>query len=182
MKLGEKGFTFIELIIAVSIMFVVIGAASAAMLQVFRGTERNNDHLTAVRQVQNAGYWISRDAQMAQSMTTDDLTPPNFLILNWTEWDTEDDPIYHSATYFFVDLADNIGKLKRSHWSSVGACEQTLVAGYIYCDPADIDNTSKASYQKPVLTVQITALIKESLETREYKIKHRPNLQQVVPQ
>ena len=49
------------------------------------------------------------------------------------------------------------------------------VAQYIYYDPNDTDST-KASYQNPVLTVQLTALFEETLETREYKIKHRPNL------
>ena len=175
MKHGERGFTYIELIIAITIMVLASGAAAMATFQVFKGTERNNNYMTAVRQVQNAGYWISHDAQMAQSVTTDNLTLSDFLILSWTEWDAAGDPVYHSARYFFEDPTDGIGKLKRSHWSSAGANEQTLVAEYIYYDPNDIDDTSKASYQSPVLTVQLTALFEETLETREYKIKHRTN-------
>jgi len=176
MKQGEKGFTIIELVVAFTIMALVGSAAAATTFQVFRGTGRNNDHMTAVRQVQNAGYWISRDAQMAQSVTADNLTLPDFLVLGWTEWDEAGDPIYHSVTYFFEDLIDGIGKLKRSHWSSAGANEQTLLAKYIYYDSDDPDNTSKASYQSPVLTVQLTSLFEEARETREYRIKHRPNL------
>ena len=176
MKPGEKGYTLIELLVAITIMAVASGAAGAAIFQVLRNTERNNDHMTVVSQVQNAGYWISRDAQMAQSVTADNLTLPDFLILSWTEWDDAGDPIYHSATYSFEELTDGIGKLKRSHWSSAGASEQTLVAQHIYYDPSDTDNTTKASYQGPVLTVQLTALFEETLESREYKIKHRPNL------
>ncbi len=173
MKLSEKGFALVELVIAVAITVVISGAAGAAIFQVFRGTERNNDHLTVVRQVQNAGYWISRDAQMAETATTDNLMPPYFLILSWTEWDDAGDPISHSATYSFEDLTNGIGKLKRSHQSSAGASEQTLVAEYIYYDPDDVDGTSKASYESPVLTVQLTALFEETLETREYRIKNR---------
>ena len=176
MKLGEKGFTLIELVLALAIIALISGAVGATIFQVYRGTEHNNDHLTMVRQVQQAGYWISRDAQMAQSVTTDNLTSPDFLILNWTEWDEEGDPIYHSATYFFEGLTDGIGTLKRHHWSSAGADEYTLVAEYIYYDPDDVDNTSQASYQSPVLTVQLSSLFEENLETREYRIKHRPNL------
>jgi len=71
------------------------------------------------------------------------------------------------------ELTDGIGKLKRNHWSSAGADAQTLVAEYIYYDPSDVDNTSKVSYQEPVLTAQLTALYEENLETREYRIKHR---------
>ena len=173
MKHGEKGYTLIELIIAITIMVLVSGAAGAVIFQILRNIERNNDHITAVRQVQNAGYWISRDAQMAQDVTTDNLTLPDFLILSWTEWDDTGDPIYHSATYSFEELTGGIAKLKRGHWSSAGANEQTLIAEYIYYDPNDVDVTSKASYESPLLTVQLTALFEEILETREYKIKHR---------
>ena len=175
MKLNEKGFTLIELLIAITIMVLAIGAAGGAIFQIFRGMESNNDHMTAVRQVQNAGYWISRDAQMAQTVTTDGLTLPDFLVVNWTEWDDAGDPIYHSATYFFEDLTDGIGTLMREHWSSAGASEETLIAQYIYYDPG-VDNTSNASYLSPVLTVQLTALFEKTRETKEYQITHRPNL------
>lgn len=176
MRNGEKGYTFIELIIAITIMVLVSGAASIAIFQIMKGTERNNTHINAVRQVQTAGYWIGRDARMAQSVNTDNLTPPNFIAFNWTEWDAENEEIYHTATYFFEDLTDGIGMLKRTHWSSAGANEQTLIATHIYYAPADPDDTSKASYQAPVLTLQLTSLVEDAMEVREYRIKHRPNI------
>ncbi len=175
MKLGEKGFTYIELIVALAILTLIGSATATATFQVLRVTERNNDHMTVVRQAQNAGYWLSRDAQMAQSVTADGLTSPDFLVLNWTERDYVDDPTYHSVTYFFEGLTDGVGKLKRSHWSSTGINEQTLVAKYIYYDPDDPDNTSKASYQSPVLNLQLTSLFEKARETREYRINLRPN-------
>ena len=99
MKPGEKGYTYVELLIAITVMALASLAAGAAIFQVFKNTERNNDRITVVCQVQNAGYWISRDAQMALSVsTTDNLSPPDFLGVNWTEWDDAGDPIYHSVT------------------------------------------------------------------------------------
>ena len=176
MKRAEKGFTLLELVVAAAIITLASGAAGIATFQVFKGTERNNNYMTVVRQVQNAGYWISRDTQMAQSVTADNLTLPDFLVLGWTEWDEAGEPTYHSVTYFFEDLTDGTGKLKRSHWSSAGANEQTLLAEYIYYDSDDPDNTSKASYQSPVLTVQLTSLLEGASETREYRINRRSNL------
>jgi len=82
MKHGEKGFTFIELVVALAIIVLASGAAAIATFQVFKGTERNNDYLTVVRQVQNASYWISRDTQTAQTVTADNLAAPNFLIFS----------------------------------------------------------------------------------------------------
>jgi len=177
MKQGENGYTLIELMVAITIMVLAISAAGAAIYQITRNIGRNNDRITAVQQVHNAGYWISRDAQMADTVSIDDLILPDFLILRWTVWDEAGDPVYHSARYFFADLTDGIGKLERNHWSSAGANEQTLIAEYIYCDPADTDDTSKAGYQDSLLTVQLTALFEDILESREYRIKHRPTLE-----
>ncbi|MEE9398818.1 MAG: type II secretion system protein [Dehalococcoidales bacterium] len=176
MKHGEKGFTYIELIVSLAIIFLISGAATAGTFQVLKTTERNNAYVTVVRQVQNAGYWINHDAQMAQNVSADNLTSPDFVIMNWTEWDDAGTATYHSATYYFENLTDGTGTLKRNHWSSAGANEQSLIAENIYYDPNDVNVTSKASYQTPLLIVQLTALFEEAIETREYRIKHRPNL------
>ncbi len=176
MRNGEKGYTLLELIIATTIIVLVSGAASIAIFQIMKGTETNNTHMNAVRQVQTAGYWISRDARMAQSVSTDNLTPPDFLVFTWSEWNELDEKIYHTANYSFADLSGDTGKLKRTHWSSAGANEQTLIATHIYYAPADPDDTTKASYQAPVLTLQLTSLVKDAMETREYRINNRPNI------
>jgi len=130
--------------------------------------------MTAVRQVQNAGYWISRDALMAES-TDNVTTPPDFLILNWTEWDYDEDSIYHRVTYSFEDMPSGLKKLKRTHEINGEVSAQTLVAEYIYYNPDNPDNTTKASYESSVLTVQIAAAIGEANEIKEYRVWHRPN-------
>ena len=175
MRQGENGFTITETVVAIALISVIGLAASMTTFQTLNVTKRNNNHLTAVRQVQNAGYWISRDAQMAESIVTDNLSPNDFIIINWTERDYEDDDVYHSATYFFEGLADGIGILKRNHWSSLGANEDTLVAEYISYDPNDPLNTSNISYQRPELTVKLTALVEDAGETREYRSSRRTN-------
>jgi len=176
MRRSEKGYTLIELVVAVAIIVLVSGAAFITIFQVLKGTEKNNSHMDAVRQVQNAGYWISRDAGMAQSIETDNLTPPDFIVFSWTEWDSDDDEIYHSATYSIEDMINGTGTLKRSHWSTAGANEQTFIAQHIYYTPSDPDNTSKANYQPPVLTLKLASLVNEAREMREYRIKRRPNI------
>jgi len=174
MKPGEKGFTIIELIIALSIMVLASGAAGAAIFQIFGNTERNSNYMTVSSQVQNAGYWISRDAQMALTINTDNLTSPVFLEINWTEDAAGENPIYHSANYTIEDITDNIGILKRKHITSAGLNEETLVAKYIYYDPLDTDNSTQASYSGSLLTVQLTSMLENGLEIREYQIKRRP--------
>ncbi|MFH1031957.1 MAG: type II secretion system protein [Chloroflexota bacterium] len=174
MKSAQKGFTLVELIIAVSIMALTSTAAGAAIFQVMRNIDINNDYVVVVNQVENAGYWISRDAQMATNISTDNLTPPYFLVIDWAEWDAAGDPTYHSASYFFEGLANGVGRLKRTH-SGGGANQTTLVATYIYYNPGD-NITSSASYISPLLTLKLTSRLEKATETKEYKINQRINL------
>lgn len=177
-KGDQRGFTLIELLLAIAIAALITGAATMAMFQVINITKSSNDHLTVIGQVQNAGYWISCDALMAENVIVDDdPQTAGFLFILWTEWDEggKKFSIYHLVTYSFEDVAGEIAKIKRTHWSSAGTDEQTLVAEYIYYNPDDPDNTTKASYQSPVLTMRIAASLGEAEETKEYRIYRRPN-------
>lgn len=178
MKPNERGYSLIELLIGITITVLASGAAGGAIFQILKNTERNSDHMTVVRQVQNAGYWISHDAQMALSVTTtDNLTLPDFLALSWTTWNgTSGNPVYHSTNYTFENLTNGTGTLKRNYQNSDGADQTMLVAQYIYYESSDTANTSNVSYQSPVLTLKITSVFEGMMETREYRIKRRTNL------
>jgi len=176
MKRGERGFTLIELLLVIGLVGLISGAASVTTIQVLTVTKSSNDHTIAIRQVQNAGHWISNDALMAENVVVDDdpLTA-EFLILTWTEWGYDEDSTYHTVTYFFEDLSDGIGTLKRTHWSSAGTNEQTLIAEHIYYTPDVPENTdTEAAYTTPVLTLQVVASLGEATEIREYTTWRRP--------
>ena len=179
MKRGERGFTFIELLVVMAIVALIAGAATMSIFQVINVTRSTNDHMTVIRQAQNAGYWISRDALMAEHMIVgDDPETTFFLKLTWTEWGFGEDSIYHSVTYSLQDLSGGIGKLVRQYliYDDLGVeigNTTTFVAEYIYYTD-DLENTM-VEYTNLVLTAQITALFGEATETKEYKIWPRPN-------
>lgn len=177
MKKKEIGYTLIELLIAVSIMALASVAASTAIYQVFGGTEDNNNRMTALHQVQNAGYWISRDAQMAISVntTTDKLAFPGFLYLGWTEWDDAGIPTYHSINYSLENGFDNLYSLKRTHSISGGSTKEVMVADYIFYQPG-VEYSSNSSYNNPNILVNITSIFDDTRESREYRIKRRAGL------
>ncbi len=177
MKRSERGFTLIELLVVMAIVALIAGAATMSIFQVINVTRSTNDHMTAIRQAQNAGYWISRDALKAEHMIIGDDPEATFLNLTWTEWGFGGGSIYHSVTYS-LDLSGGIGELERQHliYDDEGVeigNTTTFVAEYIYYTD-DLENTMVA-YTDLVLTARITALFGEATETKEYKIWPRPN-------
>ena len=177
MKRFEKGFTIVELSIGLALIGLIGSGAVATIFQLLSGTERSSNQTMVSSQVQNAGYWFSKDAEIAESITVDNLDPNNFIVMHWTERDYAGGggDIEHSATYSFANLSDSVGRIKRLHWSSGGANEQSIVAQYIYYNQSDSDNTTKASYEARVLTVQVTSRLGEAEETKEYRVTRRPN-------
>lgn len=177
MKRCERGFTLIELLVVIALIALLSSGAGVAVVQSITVTKSSNDHMTVIRQVQNAGYWISRDALMAENVIVDNLTPPSFLIITWTEWVYDGDSVYHSVTYSFQDPPDGIGKLLKRQYVIYDADggeignTMTLVAEYIDSNPG----ATEASYTSPVLTVQITSSLGEANHTKGYTVWRRPN-------
>ncbi|MBL7208561.1 MAG: type II secretion system protein [Dehalococcoidia bacterium] len=69
LKGKQNGFTLVELLVAVAILGAIGGALSTAITYIIRGSDRTKDQAVILQQVQNAGYWISRDVQMAVDVT-----------------------------------------------------------------------------------------------------------------
>lgn len=119
---NQKGFTLIELIVAIAITALIIGVIVMSIFQVFIVNALSSNHMLAVRQVQNAGYWINHDVQMAQSVATDDGATGFPFDVIWEEWDGT----LNKVTYTLED-----GELKRKHWVNGGGPSEIVVAQYI---------------------------------------------------
>jgi prepilin-type N-terminal cleavage/methylation domain-containing protein len=169
----QLGFTLVELMIAIAVSGVITGAITTTVYQVVTGNFRTNNHMTAVRQVQEAGYWVSHDALMAQSVelageSVDDPDGTRFpFTLTWTEWDTND---VHHVVY---SLDGN--ELQRIH-SINGTTEASIIiAEFIDPEPAK----TSCDWDGGVLTFTVTATVgagsaQEQSETRVYEVKPRP--------
>ncbi len=154
----SKGLTFIELLIALSIGSLVIGISAITTNQLFWLGSRNQDHMKAVCQVQNAGYWISRDGVMAQTITLG--KPSGFpLSFSWTNWDT-------NQTITVTYILDN--NILIRHQAKGNDVVTTTVARYITSAWAEFPFQNKK-----LLTVTITAQVGTQTETRIYKITPR---------
>jgi len=168
MKQGEEGFTLIEVVMVTAIIALIAGAATMVTFQLVRGTERSNDHMTAVNQVQNAGYWISRDAQMAKNVTAG-LTLPDFLILSWVEEESGE----HQVTYKLEAMpSSELKKLQRHLSINEGPDTATFVAQYIDPEKTSCNFTDN----KLILTVTAAGGSgSPKSETRIYEVTPRQN-------
>jgi prepilin-type N-terminal cleavage/methylation domain-containing protein len=158
---GQSGMTMIELVMALAVTAIIGTAVTAAVAQVFDTNVRSSNHMVAVRQVQNAGYWFSRDAQMAQSVDTS--VSGKLVRLQWTDFENT----LHTADYTLVDGASGLKDLERDIDGDV------VVVGQ-FIDP---DETSVV-FAGGKLALTVTASVgnndTQGNETRIYEIKPRP--------
>jgi prepilin-type N-terminal cleavage/methylation domain-containing protein len=125
----QRGFTLLEMLLALLIVGIIAGGITAAIFQVVMSSARTNNHMTAVRQVESAGYWVSHDVQMAGNVTLARDADGFPLSLSWIE--SLGPPKVFAYTTYTIEGSD----LKRQQ--VVGSqTTTTTVARFIVLDPA----------------------------------------------
>ncbi len=173
----QRGFTLVELIIAIAITGIITVGLVMTIFQLFGGHAQSSGEMTVIRQVQNAGYYISRDAQMAQEVSVDnDPGTPELVTLTWYEYegDPETPERYgngHQVVYTLVG-----DELKRDYYFKLLGTEDwefrytTFIAKYI--------ETIGCQFDGEKLALTVTAYIggwKPQSETRIYETMPRPD-------
>lgn len=160
---NERGLALIEIIVAVAISGLLLAGASGALIQVLE-SRRNSEHMTALRQVQSAGYWISRDALQAQWVETSGSG-----CLLYLERIGIDDNLCHEVCYSFQAMVSGLKELKRQEFVGGNPTTSMIVARYI--DPSrtrfNWNSTNK------MLFCTIAATVNGQTETRRYDVRPR---------
>jgi len=167
----QRGFSLTELMLAFLIAGIITAGITITIFSVVSGNIRTSNHMTAVRQAQNAGYWVSHDAQMAQpqKVVASGALP---FTLKWTDWAGDD----HEVVYTFVDMSGSgLKNLQRSYTINGGTAETSIIAQFIDPDPA----MTGCDFTDGKLTFRVTATVGagsryEQSETRIYEIVPRP--------
>jgi prepilin-type N-terminal cleavage/methylation domain-containing protein len=164
---GERGLTLVELLIVIAIAGVVTAAITGALFQVFTLSTRTSNRMTAVRQVQQAGFWVSPDVMMAQNVTT--VPSSGFpLTLTWKDEGGTGDS--HNVTYTLENMSGGLKKLQRAHYinSNPNPDSTTIVAEYISGTSCAWDSNKRK------FTFSVTATVGEESQTRTYEVEPRP--------
>ena len=99
----QKGFTLIEIMVAMAIGGVLMAGILVSIFHVAWDSIRTNDQVVALTDINFATLWLKKDLQMAQStsLTDGDPVPQSSVTLDWTDytgWAT-DETRDHSSTY-----------------------------------------------------------------------------------
>jgi len=171
LRKGQRGFTLIELLIAVALAGIIAVALTAITFQVFSFSARASNQMTAIRQVQQAGFWVSPDVMMADPSQIHANEDGNFLVLRWTTYDGT----VHEVHYVLETVpSTGVAMLMREHYTgpdfdSLSLDSVTAVAEYIDPDPA-------ATSFLPALNAfdfTVTANVGGQTETRTYEVQPR---------
>lgn len=115
MHKDQRGFTLLELLITIALTAVITTAVTMAISQVFTGSTRSSNHMILVREVQEAGYWVSLYTYMANDMEITSCS--GFpLALHWIDFEeNEEHDIVFSldssglrGSYYVDDVLDPV--------------------------------------------------------------------------
>ena len=167
---NQRGFTLIELIVALAITALIIGGVVMGVFHIFNINALSSNHMKAVRQVQNAGYWINHDVLMAQSVAPALADPDGFPL--YASWENSWETTLHEVTYTLMSNGD----LKRSYRLNGGDPSEIVVAQFINVDSLLTKCEFSVSGGKFVLKVTATvgSWPQPEVETRVYEIIPRP--------
>jgi len=178
----EKGFTLVELLVAIPIIGLLGLAMGAVLIQLLH-SDRISQGVTAIRQVQAAGDRVSQDGVQAQSVTFgDNMTSPSWsLNLSWTgDW-TDYGGTYNNrsenVTYTLVPVNGRYN-LQRHEIAriTVGASttnrDVTSIVGQ-YLDASQMSCRWLAS-DNMTFAFKVVSVLGTKTEERTYNITPRP--------
>jgi len=178
LKKSQRGFTLIELLLVIGLTGLIAGGLTMTVMQIMTMSHSTANRMTAVRQVQQVGFWVSPDVQMAQPDEVDtENNPytPELLTLGWTEFG-ETTNSTHEVIYTLEDMPSGEFKiLWREHYSGPDPDSLSLESTIKVAEYINPDQTScNWDDDNEILTFTVTATVGLQSETKVYEVKPRP--------
>lgn len=173
--IDQRGFTLIELLVAIAIVGLITLGITMTISQIWTINIDASNHMIAVRQVQQAGKEVSKDALQAQNVTCGGSN--GFpLTLAWRDWDGAENVVVY--TLQDMPFPSDRKMLTRSHTVNGVTPPPRVIARYIDADQTSYDPLGVLPGDE-VLTFTVTAAVgngpQGASETRVYEIEPRPD-------
>ncbi len=177
----QKGFTLVELLVAIPIIAVVAAAVAGITIQTLRSNRISADTL-AVRYAQQAGDWVSKDGIQAQSATGVSTGVGSGIpfTLKWSFWDTGTSPPVndtHTVSYSLQDTpSSSLKRLVRCEVVTDKDGIETKNTTITVAEGVDSSATTcrwQDSGQKTFIFT-VTIVVGQETQTRSYQISPRP--------
>lgn len=157
----EKGFTLIEAVIGLAVISVIIVAMTMTITTLVTNSQGTTERSIVLRQVQNAGYSISHDVQMAENITPDGTG--GFPLTLDIPVDTD------QSNDYSVDYLFDGNKLKRQVYDS----SDTLIKEAVVAEYIDVDETTFTALGSNTYELTVRASTGEAVAERSYQVKQR---------
>lgn len=158
---NQRGLTLVELLIAIVLVGIVTAGITMTIGHMFTWTTRTNNHMIAVRQVQSAGYWVSRDFQ--QSQKTHSISEFDFA-LEWTSGN-----ITTKVTYELIGT-----DLRRTSRVNEDIQATGVIARFIDPGGTTVESSGDLLIFNVMATVGTGPVYQQS-EERLYEVQRRPD-------
>ena len=113
--MSQKGFTLIEVLVAVTVGGMLMTGVMLTIQQVAWGTGRTNSQVVALTDINFAALRIKKDLMMTQNTDlTDNFSQSDSVLLGWTDYTvlaSENETSSHSSSYTRSDT----GELMRTY-------------------------------------------------------------------
>lgn len=160
---NQRGYGLIEMIVGLALAGILTTGLTTFTVQTVTESARSNNRMQATMQVENAGYWTSRDVQMAENLTLGENAGFPMQLF----WEDIDDNEYQ-VTYNLTS-----GQLERSLFKNSENTVQTVIAQSINSAPS----LTNLSYADGLLIFNITSTYGSVDVSRNYQIKQRLDLE-----
>ncbi len=133
----QKGFTLVELLVALAITSVLLPGAVLSIHQILLGTIRSRSQVTALTDINQATLAVKKDLMMTQSTNLSSI-PQSSATLSWVDYTGFDSGNYtsHSSSYSWsgtnlLRTCDGVTSIVGRHITSVGFTQNGRVISVI---------------------------------------------------
>ena len=159
LRTGQSGYTVIELIAGLAIAGMLTAGLTAYLIGAMSVVHDSHDRTQSLMQVENAGFWISRDVQMSENMTFGENAGFPWL-LRWKDTD---------YNQYVVTYSVNGTDITRSLVKNSGNSTLSLIARDVDISPSSTNVSQSGS----LVVFNITSNSDGVATRRAYTIQSR---------